>query len=335
MNNGFEKVSMHQFLREQQALHPEATGALTDIMADTATVAKEISYIVNTAGLDHEILAATNSTNVQGEIVQVLDELSNEKFKTRFSQNPNVAGFASEEDDTFTQFSSGPRRRYCLWFDPLDGSKNFAKNVSIGSIFGIYPRVSDHSGPVTEADFLQPGRNLVASGYFLYGPSTKLVYTAGDGVHVFTLDPRIGEFVLPRNFARVVTPNEGTIYSINEGHRPLWTPETTTFVNQLQNEGYDQRYIGSMVADIHRNLDGGVFAYPSNKKSPNGKLRLTCELNPLAFLIEQAGGMATDGINRILDIQPREMHQRVPFVAGSRREVELYRSIASQLAQGK
>lgn len=324
-------VNIRDFLRQQQAQHPEATGALTDILEDMARVAKGISYTVSTAGINPEILRATGDTNVQGEMVQALDEKANWQFKDVFSRNPHVAGYASEEDESFTPFAENINRRYILWFDPLDGSSNFAKNVSIGSIFSIYPRLSDPRGPVTATDFLQPGRNQVASGYFLYGPSTVLVYTAGDGVHNFTLDPSIGEFVLPRNFCRTTTPQQGKVYSINEGYRPRWFNETSEYVNQLQHEGYSSRYIGSMVADIHRNLlDGGVYLYPADKKTPNGKLRLTCELFPLANIIEQAGGLANDGQNRILDIHPLEMHQRHPVVMGSKREVVLYQEIKSR-----
>lgn len=326
-------VNIRDFLRQQQGHHLEATGALTNIIEDMARVAKGISHVVATAGIHPDILRATGETNVQGEFVQALDEKANWQFKDVFSRNPYVAGYASEEDENFTPFFNGENsnRRYVLWFDPLDGSSNFAKNVSIGSIFSIYPRVSDPRGPVNLGDFLQPGRNQVASGYFLYGPSTVMVYTAGDGVHNFTLDPTIGEFVLPRDYCRTTTPERGKVYSINEGYRPRWLPETTTFVDQLQREGYSSRYIGSMVPDVHRNLlDGGIFLYPADNKSHTAKLRLACESKPLAKVIEAAGGLATDGQTRILDIVPRELHQRHPVVMGSRREVELYQEIVAR-----
>ncbi|HQO51681.1 MAG TPA: class 1 fructose-bisphosphatase [Candidatus Woesebacteria bacterium] len=317
-------INITDHLRREQLRHPEATGALTSILADLSRVAKEISYLVNTAGISGAY-GSTGKINVQGETVIKLDDQANEQFKNILSKNFFVAGFASEEEESFVPFEPDPRRKYILWFDPLDGSSNFDTNVSIGSIFSIYHRLTDLDTPVNQSDFLQTGRAQVCSGYFLYGSSTMLVYTTGHGVYGFTLDPSVGEFVLPQNYAKITMPESASIYSINEAYRPQWPAQVVAFIDYLKTRSEQPcgaRYVGSLVADFHRNLlKGGIFLYPQDEKHPHGKLRLNCELNPLAFLAEQAGGMATDGKTNILDIQPTSLHQRSPVLIGSKNEV--------------
>jgi len=319
--------NIQEHLRQEQNLHPEATGALTSILIDLSRVAKSISYLVNTAGLT-DAYGPTGQTNVQGEAVIKLDERANEQFKHVLRLNPYVAGYASEEENTFVSFPTGDKEKYIVWFDPLDGSSNFDTNVSIGSIFTIYKRISDVKNLVDEGDFLQKGCEQVCSGYFLYGSSTMFVYTAGHGVYGFTLDPSVGEFVLPKDYSHIKTPKSGKIYSVNEGYSDQWFTDTRDYINHLKNRDENpciSRYIGSLVADFHRNLlKGGVYVYPKDTKNPNGKLRLCCELNPLALIAEQAGGLATDGKNRILNIQPQQLHQRSPVVIGSKNEVEKF-----------
>jgi len=331
-------LNIQEHLRKEQSRHTEATGALTSILADLSRVAKSISYLVNTAGIT-DAYGSTGRTNIQGETVIKLDERANEQFKHVLRLNPQVAGYASEEEDTFVPLASSDKEKYIVWFDPLDGSSNFDTNVSIGSIFAIYKRTSDEKGPVDEKDFLQNGREQVCAGYFLYGSSTMFVYTAGHGVYGFTLDPSIGEFILPEGYSHIETPESGKIYSINEGYSNRWFPETINYINHLKERKENPcvaRYIGSLVGDFHRNLlKGGIFIYPRDRMNPQGKLRLCCELNPLAFVAEQAGGMATNGEDHILDIRPQELHQRSPVVIGSKREVELYYKFQSQESVNK
>lgn len=320
-------INIQEHIRQEQNLHPEATGALTSILTDLSRVAKSVSYLVNTAGLV-DAYGTTGRVNIQGESVLKLDDRANEQFKQVLKTNPHVAGYASEEEATFVSFPESDKGKYIVWFDPLDGSSNFDTNVSIGSIFAIYKKKSDEKSVVDETDFLQKGCEQVCAGYFLYGTSTMFVYTAGNGVYGFTLDPSIGEFVLPSGYCQIKTPENGKIYSINEGNSNLWDNDVLQYINYLKTREEDScgaRYVGSLVADFHRNmLKGGVFIYPRDYKHPEGKLRLNCELNPLAMVAEQAGGMATDGNNRILDIVPRALHQRSPAVIGSRREVQLF-----------
>lgn len=326
-------LNIQEHLRQEQSLHPEATGALTSILADLSRVAKSISYLVNTAGIT-DAYGSTGKTNVQGETVIKLDERANEQFKHVLRLNPHVGGYASEEEDTYVPFPEDSKEKYVVWFDPLDGSSNFDTNVSIGSIFAIYKRISDESKLVDEDDFLQKGCEQVCAGYFLYGSSTMFVYTAGNGVYGFTLDPSIGEFVLPEEYSHIETPESGKIYSVNEGYSHRWFPEARNYVDFLKTREENPcsaRYIGSLVGDFHRNmLKGGVYLYPADSKYPNGKLRLCCELNPLAFVAEQAGGMATDGKNRVLGIKPEKLHQRSPVVIGSKKEVELYSDFTNE-----
>lgn len=327
INKNYLPVNIQEHFRKEQASHPEATGALTSILTDLSRVAKSISYLVNTAGIK-DIYGITGEFNVQGEAVLKLDERANEQFKEVLCSNPYVAGFASEEEESFVAFSPNEKGKYVVWFDPLDGSSNFDTNVSIGSIFAIYKRVSDIKDLVDEKDFIQPGCNQVCAGYFLYGASTMLVYTAGNGVYGFTLDPSVGEFVLPESYSRIKIPEKGKIYSVNEGNSGKWNSNVKNYIDYLKTRDEDQcgaRYIGSLVADFHRNLlKGGVFIYPEEIGKSEGKLRLNCELNPMSFIVEQAGGMAIDGNNRILDLIPCSLHQRSPVVTGSKREVELF-----------
>ncbi len=319
-------INIQDHLRQEQRLHPEATGALTSILTDFARVAKSISRLVTTAGIQ-DAYGKTGTRNASGEEVVKLDFLANEQFKQRLRCNPHVAGYASEEEDDFVAFDNkNGDSKYVVWFDPLDGSSNFDTNIPIGSIFSIYKRASDHTGPVNKNDFLQPGSRQVCSGYFLYGSSTMFVYTTGHGVFGFTLDPE-GEFVLPQVYDQIKTPPRGRIYSINEAYSPSWLPPVPEYIHELKTRKIDQctgRYVGSLVADFHRNMiKGGVYLYPADHKNPEGKLRLNCELFPLAFVAEQAGGLATNGTDRILDLVPRSLHQRSPLVIGSAEDVKL------------
>jgi len=319
-------VTIESFIMEQERLHPAATGELSNLLYDIALAAKIISGNVRRAGLV-DVLGSAGRTNVQGEQQQKLDVLANETVKQAFAWTGRVCVMASEEEEglipTPAEYQPG---KYVLLFDPLDGSSNIDVNVSIGTIFAIYRRVSP-DGPGTLADLLQPGRKQVAAGYIIYGSSTVMVYTSGRGVHCFTLDPTIGEFLLLNPDIRTLAT--GKYYSVNESNYPLWTSGYRRAVDALKGVdgkggGKNARYIGSLVADFHRNLvAGGVFLYPADRKSPNGKLRLLYECAPLAFIQEQAGGAATDGVRPILDIEPTELHQRTPLVIGSRDDVAL------------
>ena len=271
-----------------------------------------------------DILGVSGDENIQGETQMKLDVFANETMKKALIARGDVAGFASEEDDTFVAFDTerGRNAKYILMTDPLDGSSNIDVNVSVGTIFSIYKRISPIGTPVTMDDFLQPGRKQVAAGYVTYGSSTMLVYTTGNGVNGFTYDPSLGLFIL--SHPNMKMPYEGKYYSINEGQYLKFLDGVKKFIKFCQEEDkptgrpYSSRYIGSLVSDFHRNLlKGGIYIYPTTKSHPNGKLRLLYEGNPMAFLAEQAGGMATDGTNAILDIKPTELHQRVPFFVGS------------------
>lgn len=316
---------------EQERLHPEATGELSNLLYDVCLAAKIISRQVRRAGLT-DILGSTASTNVQGELQAKLDVFANETVRNAVQHTGRICVMASEEDDEVVPVPPGnPVGKYVILFDPLDGSSNIDVNVSIGTIFSIHRRVSPGTGPGGLTDVLQPGGRQIAAGYVLYGSSTMLVYTTGQGVHGFTLDPTIGEFLL--SHPGIKTPQVGKYYSINEGNWSKWSPPVQRVVNAFKNgEGAvkpkNARYIGSLVADFHRNLlSGGVFLYPADAKSPRGKLRLLYEAAPMALLVEQAGGAATDGRTRILDIVPRELHERTPLVIGSRADVEYITSV--------
>jgi fructose-1,6-bisphosphatase I len=322
-----EIVTIDRHILDEQAAHPEARGDLSQLLYDIALTGKLIAREVNKAGLV-DILGETGITNIQGESVQKLDDYANECFVKTFDHGGRLCLMGSEEvDDPIAipaKFECGD---YVLLFDPLDGSSNIDANVSVGSIWSIYRRTSD-SGPGTLEDLLQRGAEQVAAGYILYGSSTMLVYTTGAGVSGFTLDPSIGEFLLSHQ--NIQMPKEGKIYSLNEGYRNLFFDNTLRLLEHLQandpetGRPHSARYIGSMVADVHRTLlYGGIFMYPATKKAPGGKLRLMYEANPMAFIMEQAGGLASTGSERILDVQATELHQRVPLYMGSEENVKL------------
>ncbi|MEC9492370.1 class 1 fructose-bisphosphatase [Flexistipes sp.] len=318
-------TNLSRFLLEEQRKHPEATGEFTILLEQIAFAAKIISSEVNKAGLVN-ILGKNESTNVHGEEQQKLDVYANRKMIEALDHTGKVCAMASEEDEDIIEIPDKyPKGKYVIVFDPLDGSSNIDVNISIGTIFGIYKRISEGFNGCRE-DFLQEGNKLVASGYVVYGSSTMFVYTTGVGVNGFTLDPSIGEFLLSHENIRI--PEHGKILSINEANYHRWTPEIRDFVEYIKSikeRKYTSRYIGSLVADFHRNLlKGGIFLYPGDKSNPEGKLRLLYEANPMAHIIEQAGGMATDGHKNILDIKPEKLHQKTPLIIGSRFEVETY-----------
>lgn len=321
--------TLGEFIVDRQAEYPGATGELSGILSSIRLMAKIIHRDINRAGLTQDILGVSGDENIQGETQMKLDVFANETMKKALIARGDIAGFASEEDDTFVAFDTerGRNAKYILMTDPLDGSSNIDVNVSVGTIFSIYKRVSPVGTPVTMEDFLQPGRKQVAAGYVTYGSSTMLVYTTGNGVNGFTYDPSLGLFAL--SHPNMKMPFSGKYYSINEGQYLAFPEGVKRFIKYCQEEDkatkrpYSSRYIGSLVSDFHRNLlKGGIYIYPSTTSHPKGKLRLLYEGNPMAFIAEQAGGMATDGLNPILDIKPTELHQRVPFFVGSTEMVQ-------------
>jgi len=311
-------TTLDRFIKKKQDEFPFATGELSQLLRDIALAGKIINREVNKSGL-LDIAGAFGNKNVQGEDQQKLDVIANIRFTRALRNGGQVCGIISEEDEEIIHLN--PNSRYVVAMDPLDGSSNIDVNVSIGTIFSIYRRVSPIGGPVQEEDVLQKGVNQVAAGYILYGSSTMLVYTTGHGVHGFTLEPSLGEFVLSHDIMKC--PEEGKIYSINEGSWNQFEEGTRNYINDCKNKGLTARYIGSLVADYHRNmLKGGIYIYPKTDNAPDGKLRLLYECNALAFIAEQAGGMATDGHQRILEIDPTAFHQRSPFYIGSTKMVE-------------
>ena len=315
-------TTLSEFILDRQHEFPHATGELSRILGAVELAAKVVSREVNKAGLAEDILGAMGNENVQGEQQQKLDVVANELFMNAMKGQGEVAGVASEEDEHYVVFETERARqgKYIVTMDPLDGSSNIDVNVSIGTIFSIYRRVSTGEHLMPE-DFLQPGTAQVAAGYVIYGSSTMLVYTTGHGVNGFTLDPSIGTFCLSHPDMR--TPEQGKIYSVNEGNYNDFSEGVRAYIDACKERRYSARYIGSLVADFHRNLlKGGIYFYPGTTKAPNGKLRLLYEGNPLAFLVEQAGGLASDGARRILEIQPEELHQRCPLFIGSKAMVE-------------
>jgi len=318
-------TTIEAFILEQERAVPEATGELTNLLYDIALGTKLVAAAIRRAGLT-DILGAAGAVNVQGEEQQKLDVFANECMKTALGAAGRVCVLASEEDDEPTLIGDHPEARYAVLIDPLDGSSNIDVNGAVGTIFSIYRRLSDGGSPELR-DVLQPGNRQVAAGYVMYGSSVMLVYTTGNGVHGFTLDPTIGEFLLSHQRLRI--PESGKYLSVNESNFPRWTRGAQAIVRAFHGEhpermkGKNSRYIGSLVADFHRNLiAGGIFLYPSDTRNPSGKLRLSYEANPMAFIAEQAGGAATNGLTRILDIQPTELHQRTPLIIGSRHDVE-------------
>ena len=320
-------VTIERFIMDQERLFPEATGDLSNLLYDIALAAKIINSHVRMAGLA-DILGTAGVVNVQGEVVQKLDDFANATMKEALLHTGRVCVVASEEDaEPIAPPGDRPKGKYVVMFDPLDGSSNIDVNVSIGTIFSVHRRLTAGKGPGTLEDCLQPGRAQVAAGYVVYGSSTMMVYTTGQGAHGFTYDPTIGEFLLSHPW--IQTPEIGKYYSVNESYFPRWSPEVQTLVKRYKglDHGYEAkncRYIGSLVADFHRNLiAGGVFCYPADAKSPKGKLRLLYECAPLAFICEQAGGYASDGAGPILDIKPEALHQRSPLFVGSIEDVRL------------
>lgn len=316
-------MTFDEFVILKQKEFPDSTGELSKLLRDIALASKVINRDVNKAGLV-DILGHTGSRNVQGEEVMKLDEMANETLIKYLCAGGQCAGYASEELEDFgvVDAAHAASAKYVVLFDPLDGSSNIDVNASIGTIFSIFKRVTPIGTPVTAEDFLQKGSEQVAAGYVIYGSSTMMVYTTGHGVNGFTLDPSIGEFCL--SHPEIKTPEMGKIYSINEGEThnfPQWVGAFVEFCKTPDKEEgrpYSLRYIGSMVADLHRNLiKGGIFMYPSTTKAPKGKLRLLYECNPMAFLMEQAGGLASNGETRILDIKADALHQRTPIFIGS------------------
>jgi fructose-1,6-bisphosphatase I len=318
-------VTIERHILEQQQQHPEATGVLTSILYDMALAGKLIARETNRAGLS-DILGLTGTLNIQGEEVAKLDEFANAAIVRLNQFTGRLAVMASEERKNIIripeQFPTGP---YVLLFDPLDGSSNIDYSVSIGTIFSVLRRSTPEGEPPTEEDVLQLGRKIVAAGYVLYGPSTMMVYSAGNGVHGFTLDQTVGEFLL--SHPDIMIPEKPKFYSVNQGYERYWAREIQEYTNDLQTRNLSMRYIGSLVSDFHRNLlGGGIFYYPADTRDPakpHGKLRLLYEAGPLAFLAEQAGGAASDGTQPILDIQPMDLHQRTPLFIGNRELVTL------------
>jgi fructose-1,6-bisphosphatase I len=322
---GSEVITIERFIMEQERLHPEATGELSNLLYDLCLAAKIISRHVRRAGLS-DILGPAGAVNVSGDLQQKLDLFANETVRQSVQFTGRVCVTASEEDPAPVPVPPGkPSGKYVVLYDPLDGSANIDVNVSIGTIFSIHKRVTKRTGTAGLADCLQVGKKQVAAGYILYGSSTMLVYTTGQGVHGFTLDPTIGEFLL--SHPNITTPPVGRYYSVNESNWNRWAPSVQRVVGAFKNgEGTVQpknaRYIGSLVADFHRNLiSGGIFLYPAATNYPQGKLRLLYEAAPLALVVEQAGGRATDGCRSILDIVPEDLHQHTPLVIGSRDDV--------------
>ncbi|TCJ19138.1 class 1 fructose-bisphosphatase [Flaviaesturariibacter flavus] len=321
-------LTLDEFTLQSIRTLPNATGELSTLLRDIGLAAKRVNVEVNKAGLV-DILGDAGAVNVQGEEVKKLDVYANNQFWGVLQRGVSCAGFASEELDEFVAFDDevSMNSKYVCLFDPLDGSGNIDVNVSIGTIFSIYRRVSPKGTPVTLEDFLQPGNKQVAAGYVVYGSSTMLVYATRRGVNGFTLDPSIGEFCL--SHPDIQCPPVGKIYSVNHGNFFQYDEPVRKYINQCQNKTkdnggpYTQRYIGSMVADVHRNLiKGGIFMYPGTTDKPKGKLRLLYECNPFAFITEVAGGTATNGKQRILDVVPTELHQRSPFFVGSKSMME-------------
>jgi fructose-1,6-bisphosphatase I len=320
--------TLDEFTIQQLRDFPKATGELSSLLRDIGLAAKRVNVEVNKAGLV-DILGDAGSMNVQGEEVKKLDIFANNQFVGVLQHGISCAGIGSEELDDVVIFDdevSNASKYVCL-FDPLDGSSNIDVNVSIGTIFSVYRRVSELGKPATEADFLQPGTKQVAAGYIIYGSSTMMVYATRRGVNGFTLDQSIGEFTL--SHPDIKCPETGKFYSVNHGNFFQYEENVKKYINECQkktkeNGGpYTQRYIGSMVADIHRNLiKGGIFMYPAVLDKPKGKLRVMYECNPCAFIIEVAGGKATNGKQRMLEVQPTGLHQRTPFFAGSKLMME-------------
>jgi len=332
-NHGMDHITLTHFILEDQKNYPESTGQLSILLHSIEISSKFVSSKVRAAGL-FRLYGAEGTTNTSGDSVKKLDVVANNAFKTSFARSQTVCLMVSEEDPEPIAVKDS-KGHYLAVFDPLDGSSNIDANVSIGSIFGIYKRLNIGEEVKVE-EVLQPGNKLVAAGYTMYGSATMIVLTTGHGVNAFTLDPSSGEFVLTHN--NIKTPKKHNIYSINEGYSKYWFDGVKNYVEKLKDAKdsksiYSQRYVGSMVADVHRTiLYGGIFMYPGDKRSPEGKLRLLYEANPMGMIVEQAGGKAITGNGRILDVQPKNIHERVPVFLGSKDNVE---ELETFLKEGK
>lgn len=312
-------VTLDRFIMHSQSAFPYATGELSQLLRDIALAGKIINREITRAGLV-DISGANGTENVQGEAQQKLDIVANIRFIRALKNGGEVCAILSEEEEDII-YTGNNNGKYVVAMDPLDGSSNIDVNVSIGTIFSIYRRVTPIGTEATMADFLQGGRKQIAAGYILYGSSTMLVFSTGDGVNGFTLDHSLGEFIL--SHIKMTSPQKGKIYSVNEGNYLSYTPSIQQYINNCKEKEYTARYIGSLVGDFHRNLlKGGIYLYPATKKDANGKLRLLYECYPLAFVAEQSGGKASDGTQAILDIVPTSFHQRAPLFVGSTTMVE-------------
>ena len=328
-------MTLERFINEQERTYPNATGAFSGLLHDISLAAKLVWREVSKAGLVN-ILGATDRMNISGDIVRKLDEFADQTIYKAMDHGGHFCVMASEENEDILQIPEEyPAGKYVLLYDPLDGSSNIDANVTIGSIFSVYKRLSE-KGKGTLQDCLQPGYKQVAAGYVIYGSSTVFVYSTGRGVHGFTLDPTVGEFLLSHE--SIVIPKSGRIYSLNEGNFCNWDDGMKRYIQYLKEQDkptgrpYSLRYIGTMVGDAHRTLlYGGIFAYPGDKKNPEGKLRLCYECNPVAFIIEQAGGRASNGKQRILDVKPTALHQHTPVFLGSEEDIKL----CEEFLQGK
>ncbi|KAK7491842.1 hypothetical protein BaRGS_00016861 [Batillaria attramentaria] len=315
-------ITMTRFVLQEQRKHPQATGDLTQLLNAILTAVKAVSSAVRKAGI-HQLYGIAGTANVSGDQVKKLDVLSNDLFINMLKSSFTTCLLVSEENENAIVVETEMQGKYIVCFDPLDGSSNIDCLVSIGSIFGVYRKTTDT--PVSEKDALQPGNQLVVAGYALYGSATMVVLSFGEGVHGFTYDPAIGEFLLTERNIQIKP--RGKLYSLNEGYEKYWDEPTKEYVRSKKfpasGKPYGARYIGSMVADVHRTLVyGGIFMYPATSEAPKGKLRLLYECNPMAYIMEQAGGKATDGRKRIMDIQPTDIHERAPIFMGSKEDVE-------------
>jgi fructose-1,6-bisphosphatase I len=324
-------INLSRFILEEQRRHPEATGDFSLILEQIALAAKIISKDVSKAGIAN-ILGESDSLNVFGERQQKLDLFAHNTLIYSLDHIGKLAGMVSEESDKIIEIpTKHVKGKYLAVFDPLDGSSNIDVNISIGTIFGIYKKINENIDGCTENDFLQSGEHLVCAGYVIYGASTMLVYSTGNGVNGFTLDPSLGEFILSHENMKI--PYYGSIYSVNEAYYDKWDEKIKKYIDYLKNfkeREYKSRYIGSLVSDFHRNLlKGGIFLYPADKKNPSGKLRLLYEANPLSFIIEQAGGKSIDGKIDILRKKPQSMHERTPLFIGSPFEINLLKDFMS------
>lgn len=323
-------VTLPRYLLQQQQIHTGATGEFSILMSQISWAARQIAYELGRAGL-LGILGATEEVNVQGEVVQKLDTIANDAFLRAFEYGELVGEVVSEEMEQPAQILGNDKGKYVIFVDPLDGSSNIDVNVTVGSIFSVHRRPKGMTGKDLVKALQLPGNQQVAAGYALYGSSTMLVFTTGNGVHGFTLEPGLGEFLLSHENIRI--PQRGSTYSINEGRRLEWNAPTKGYIDYVQQKDkatgrpYGARYVGSLVADYHRTLlKGGIFLYPADPKNTNGKLRLMYEANPMALITEHAGGKASNGTQRILDVLPTSLHQRIPLLIGSAEDVSLAES---------